>query len=121
MPSHEDTPLAEFDRSQEEFGELHDAVKAHDGSRQSELEIGGEATDVIIRMLGLMTIVGCNATEMLQAKIDVIHQKYPPEKIGPRTRAGESFSVVMGEYKTVWEAAKRPLLNKRNRGPNATP
>jgi len=103
IPAHENTPDGEFTRSLEEFDELQDAVKANDGTPQAQLEIGEEATDVIIRMLGIISVVGANAGELLDKKLTLIQEKYPPSVISGQLAEGVPFHVAMAEQKRAWQ------------------
>lgn len=110
IPPSESTPRGEFNRSIEEMVELHQAVGDYDGSEQSEAEVAGEATDVIIRMLGLITIVNGNAAELLDNKIKLMQEKYPPQTIYQQVQVeGRPFPHVMREHKTIWERKQRGL------------
>jgi NTP pyrophosphatase (non-canonical NTP hydrolase) len=104
MPPEKNTPQAEFDRSLEEVVELQQAIEDSDGSRQSEVEIGEEATDVIIRMLGLITVVNCNAAELLDRKItETTTKKYPPELIKPLMQRGLIWESAMSTAKRMYQ------------------
>lgn len=107
IPPEHNTPRGEFDRSLEEVAELDKAITVYDGSRQSQLEVGGEAVDVIIRMLGIMTVVGCNAAEMLQEKIEQTKQKYPPEVVNGHMEQGLPWDQAMAKTKASWEGKWR--------------
>lgn len=118
VPPDKNTPRGEFDRSLEEVAELDKAIDQYDGSRTSQIEIGGEATDVIIRMLGIMTIVGCNAAEMLEDKIAFTRQKYSPEIVKGHMDNGLPWEDPMAKTKASWEGKWRqayPNMYRRDK------
>lgn len=111
MPAEHNTPQGEFSRSLEEIGELGQEIDAFDGSREGEVRIGEEAADVIIRMLGIITVVNCNAAALLTDKLDVIARKYDPERHHEFRRQGLTFHEAMALQKKLWE--RDPQLHTR--------
>lgn len=110
MPRHLNTPRGEFDRGMEEVHELDEAITQHDGTRASEIEIGEEAADVMIRMMGILAVVRCNAGELIDKKIAEINKKYPPPLINGLMQEGMEFPVAMKTAKTLYERQKPPTL-----------
>lgn len=103
MPPELNTPREELQRSTEELKELHEDIVFDNGSKESAEEIGAEAIDVIIRMIGIASLVGCNVEQTLRKKVDeTIYQKYPPTKIQAYMREGMSWHEAMGKAKSVW-------------------
>lgn len=103
IPASMNNPKGEFLRSIEEFKELHDAVREDDGTPEARLEIAQESTDVIIRMLGIISTTGHSAAELLETKLGVIKEKYPADVIQGDLRAGVPFDIAMATQKRRWE------------------
>jgi hypothetical protein len=103
FPAHELTPQREYDRAVEEFDELKESVYPKNGTRASEVEIGEEAVDVIIRMLGLIAIVNGNAAKILDKKIKTMNEKYPPATIAGELKQGIPIEVAMLKHKQAWQ------------------
>lgn len=104
MPPEKNTTRGEFDRSVEEFQELDHAIKLYDGTPQAKEEIGGEAADVIIRMLGIAAVVGANMGEVLEKKInETVGRKYPASLIKSYQEMGFDWDQSMAKAKTVYQ------------------
>jgi len=98
MPASENTPRKEFERSIEEVTELDKAIA--DGNPE---QIGAEAVDVIIRMIGIATIVGANIDELLGKKIkQTTQEKYPAGVVRANMDLGDTWQQAMAKQKVVW-------------------
>ena len=97
LPQEENTPRKKFDRGMEEVTELDDAIDKDDRE-----QIGKEAVDVIIRMIGIATIVGANVDELLGSKIkQITEQKYPASIVRANMDMGDSWPQAMNRQKIV--------------------
>lgn len=109
MPPSLNTARGEYDRSLEEFKELDVAIAMDNGTKAAAKEIGSEAVDVVIRMLGIASIVGCNMASSLDEKItETTTRKYPPDQIRRSMESGMTWPEAMGHAKIVWQS-KRPI------------
>lgn len=102
MPADINTPRGEFDRSIEEVNELDEAI-----NKGNHELIGEEAVDVIVRMIGIATIVGCNVDQLLDKKIkQTTQQKYPAAVIQANMDLGDTWPQAMKRQKVIWQAKK---------------
>lgn len=102
IPIELNTPRHHFNRSLEEMVELHDAISVDDGSPQAKEGINMEATDVIIRMMGIIVATGGNVVELLDRKIGIMQEKYPPARIQGDLRQGVPFDLAMANSKRAY-------------------
>lgn len=104
MPSEYATPEAEFQRSLEEVDEVKKAIENNDGSLEAQKEIGSEAVDVIIRMLGVASSVGVDVESVLFNKIEhTTRIKYPNDIIQFRMNQGQEWHEAMASEKVLFE------------------
>jgi NTP pyrophosphatase (non-canonical NTP hydrolase) len=118
LPPHENTPEREFDRGLEEVAELAEAIKADDGSPQAREEINSEAADVVIRMIGIVVSAGGDIASLIDKKIGIIQDKYPPDIIAGELQAGVPFDVAMDKHKRAWQqrGGERSVYEKPRAG-----
>lgn len=76
------TPQEEFKRSQEEYLELREAVEKYEQAPTPDnaKEVGAEAVDVIIGMMGVISSLGMDASQLMDEKMGVIFRKYDPKE-----------------------------------------
>jgi hypothetical protein len=108
IPPEHNTAQGEFNRSLEEVAELGAEIDRSDGSRESNQQIAEEATDVIVRMLGVIASVHGNIAELLPEKIGVLEQKYNPIEHRRLRREGLTFPDAMAAQKARWTARRTP-------------
>lgn len=109
-PPESNTPKHHFNRSLEEMRELHDAIQADDGTPLAREEINFEATDVIIRMVGLIEANGGDVNKLLTAKISLATEKYKPSEVQGELKKGFPFNEAMARRKTIYEAKNPPQI-----------
>lgn len=110
MPPYLNTPKEEYNRSLEEMKELHDAIASDNGTKAAAKEIGGEAVDVIIRMLGIASIVGMNVGTALDKKIKVTTEdKYRPDRIQAHLAEGMTWHQAMSIEKQLFQRRNPPI------------
>jgi hypothetical protein len=97
----ERTPQGELGRQMEEGVELYEAVTKYDGSPTGKLHILEEGVDCIIGLMGVMNAVDptINVDNLMQKKLSIIGDKYPPQKINMFKKQGLSTKQAMERCK----------------------
>lgn len=103
LPPHKNTPQDRLHRGMEEVEELQEAVVLFDGTPEAKANVQEEATDVIIRMIGLVISTGGNVADLIDKKIQTIEQKYPVVPLQQQMRAGVPYEVAMARAKQSWQ------------------
>lgn len=97
----ERTPKGELGRQMEEGIELYEAVANYDGTPQGKLHILEEGVDCIIGLMGVMNAVDptINVDNLMQKKLTIIGNKYPPQKINMFKKQGLTTQQAMQRCK----------------------
>lgn len=102
MPSSELTPQKEGERSFEEIEEYRGAFEKYDGTDKTAFDLAEEATDVVIRMFGVIGSLGFSVEAMIDNKLQVIYDKYSPEKVRMLNDMGMESGQAMKFCKNAW-------------------
>jgi DNA replication protein DnaC len=97
------TPHREQARSLQEEAELTFELAVYDGSPESKKKVAEEAVDVIFGKLGVIASVGFNLAELVNAKMEIILEKYPEAKVSKYRAMGWSHEQVMEQCKKDWD------------------
>lgn len=106
IPPQENTPQTEFARLMEENIELYVEMSRYDGTKKSKDNVAGEATDVILRHIGLIdSLGGYNLDSLVDGKLRVIQKKYDPVKVNGFKKQGMHWTEAMSKAKGEFKAA----------------
>lgn len=97
------TPRREHARSLQEEAELTFELAVYDGTPESKKKVAEEAVDVIFGKLGVIESVGFNLAELINAKMEVILEKYPVAKVKQYQARGWTHEQVMEQCKKDWD------------------
>lgn len=97
------TPHREQARSLQEEAELSLELATYNGSPESRKKVAEEAADVIFGKLGIIESVGFNLAELINAKMEIILEKYPADKVKRYQALGLTHEQVMDRCKKDWD------------------